>query len=142
MAGDVLQPRLAQRGDGFIDQRGVADVAPLRDENGAEACLQVRQPCARFVLVGEAVDETGLGGDLQQQVGQVGVGEVPVDLVAQREQAGRFGQCVELLDGQASVGELVYRVFGVQALEGAPVGRVELGAEPLAERLGRLGQRQ
>jgi hypothetical protein len=50
---------------------------------------------------------------------------VPVDLVAQREQAGRFGQCVELLDGQASGGELVYRVFGVQALEGAPVGRVE-----------------
>jgi hypothetical protein len=96
------------------------------------------------VLGDEAVEEAGLGGDLQQQVGQVGVGEAPVDLLAQREQAGRFGQCIELRDGETSGGELMDRVVGVQALAGAAVGRVELGAEPLDERLGRTvtGRRQ
>jgi hypothetical protein len=107
VAGDVLQSRPLARGDGLIDQRGVADVARLRDQDGADAGLQLRQAGARFVPVGEAVEESGLGGDLQQLVGQVGVGEAPVDLLAQREQAGRFGQCIELRDGEASGGELV-----------------------------------
>jgi hypothetical protein len=52
--------------------------------------------------VGDAVDGTGLGGDLKRQVAQVGVGQGPGDLPAQREQALRFGQRVELLDGQAA----------------------------------------
>ena len=51
VAGDVLQPRLAQRRDGLIDERGAADVAGLGNKEGADADLQVRQPRAGLVLV-------------------------------------------------------------------------------------------
>ena len=74
VAGDVFQSRFAQRGNALVDQRLVADVAGLRDEHGADADVQVREAGVGLVLVGEAVEEPCLGRDLQQQVGQVGVG--------------------------------------------------------------------
>jgi hypothetical protein len=67
--GDVAQPGFAQRRVALIDQRLVADVAGLRDEDRAQARREAVELGAGLLVVGERVDESGLRGDLEHEVG-------------------------------------------------------------------------
>ena len=68
---DIPQTGFAERRVALVDERRVADVAGLRDEDSAEAGVEIRELRAGFLIVGEAVDEPCLRGDFEHEVGQV-----------------------------------------------------------------------
>ena len=69
---DIAQAGFTQRRVALIDEGSVADVAGLRDEYRAETDLEIVELGVGFVVVGERVQEPGLGRDLEHEVGQIG----------------------------------------------------------------------
>ena len=88
---DVAQPSFAQRRVALVYERCVADVAGLGDEYGAQARGEALEPGVWLLVVRERVDESGLGGDLEHEVWQVGCGQQRVHAVPQRDQRWWLG---------------------------------------------------
>ena len=93
-----------------------------------------------FVVVGERVEEAGLGRDLEHQVGQVGGRHQRVDARPERGKRGGLRERVEPLDGQLPARrEVVDRVLRSETVARALVGVVDLAGELLDERVGLSG---
>ena len=85
VAGDVLQPRLAQGGDRLVDERRVANVARLGGRTAQMlVCRSQRWARGSCWWVKPSMKPV-LAAIFEQQVGQARRGGA-VDLVAQREQ--------------------------------------------------------
>jgi hypothetical protein len=125
----------------LVHERRVADVAGLRDEHGAQTGGQALEPGVGLLVVGERVDESGLGGDLQHEVGQVGCGQQRVHAVPQRDQRCWLGERVERVEVQPSGRELKDGVLSVQPFQRPVIREIEIGRELLDERT-RVGRQR